>query len=330
MKLFSPLQQQLLTQLSDGTCHSGQALGDKLGISRTAIWKHIEKLEALGLVIKRIPKKGYCLENALTPLSKEKILNALGTPLDQNIDLHLFTSIDSTNRFLKTQTMQSTLTCCLAETQTAGRGRFKRHWYSPFGENIYCSLGLRIEGDASRLSGLSLVVSLAMHQVLQKYTEHPITIKWPNDLLWRHKKIAGTLIEMTAEGNGSTDIIIGMGLNINSIPNPQKSIDSIDRPWCSLRAITQRLFDRNQIIAELILVLNEQLKIFIQSGFLAFQHDWNARDYLHNQTIEVSKPNGAITGKGRGVNHAGYLLLEDVTGKIHTISSGDTTLKQKT
>ncbi|MCH9689349.1 MAG: biotin--[acetyl-CoA-carboxylase] ligase [Gammaproteobacteria bacterium] len=324
MKCFTPLQMQLIDILSDGRCHSGQYLGNTLGISRTAIWKHIEKLETLGLMIKRIPKQGYHLENAFIPLSKAHIQNACHTGVDLH-DLHLFASIDSTSRFLKNQPFTSSLTCCIAETQTAGRGRFRRHWHSPFGENIYCSLGLRIEGDPSRLSGLSLVVSLAMHAVFQQYTQQAIDIKWPNDLLWNHQKLAGTLIEMTAEGNGGTDIIIGMGLNINSISSPQ---DCINRPWCSLKDITHQSFDRNQLIAELISALDEHLQVFIQQGFTPFIAAWNALDYLSNKTVTISQPNRSITGQGRGVNHAGYLMLEDDKGVTHVVSSGDTTLAQ--
>ena len=326
MKSFTPLQQQLLEILADGACHSGQHLGDTLNISRTAIWKHIEKLEILGLNIERVQKQGYRLKTPFIPLSETRIHEKLNATLNQPTQLHLFASIDSTNRFLKAQEAQTGLTCCVAETQTAGRGRFGRHWHSPFGENIYCSVSLRIEGDPSRLSGLSLVVSLAMHAVLQQHTKEPIAIKWPNDLLYKHQKLAGTLIEMTAEGNGGTDVIIGMGLNINSLSGPEKSID---RPWCSLRDITGCLFDRNQLIAELIMTLSQHLQLFAQKGFLAFQDKWNKLDYLNNQHISISQLTGQITGTGRGVNQAGYLLLEDQKGAMHTFSSGDTTLAQE-
>ncbi|MDX2345718.1 MAG: biotin--[acetyl-CoA-carboxylase] ligase [Legionella sp.] len=314
-----PIQQQLLNILADGTCHNGQHLANQLGVSRTAIWKHIEKLEKLGLTIKRIPKKGYCLEHAFIPLSKTKIQKALNQKLNQPIDLYLFASINSTNRFLKTEPANEKIRCCLAETQTAGRGRFGRDWHSPFGENIYCSVALCIESDPSRLSGLSLVVSLVMHAVLQKYTEEPIAIKWPNDLLWNHKKLAGTLIEMTAEGNHSTDVIIGMGLNINATK----------KTWGSLKEITEQAFDRNQLIIELIVTLHQQLHILEQEGFSAFQAAWNELDYLKNQPITLSQPNGSFTGIGRGVNHNGYLLLEDKMGVTHAYSSGNTTLAQE-
>ncbi|MCH9755824.1 MAG: biotin--[acetyl-CoA-carboxylase] ligase [Gammaproteobacteria bacterium] len=326
MKSFTPLQQQLLNILSDGACHSGQHLGDKLNISRTAIWKHIEKLETLGLIIERVLKRGYRLKKPFIPLSEKSIRESFHSPFIPSLNLHVFASIDSTNRFLKTQPYTQGVTCCVSETQTKGRGRFGRHWHSPFGENIYCSVSLRIDGDPSLLSGLSLVVSLAMHTVLQKHSHQSIAIKWPNDLLWNDKKLAGTLIEMTAEGNNSTDIIIGIGLNINSVTSPQKNID---KPWCSLSEITQQVFDRNTLISELLSTLIEYLHEFKQKGFIAFQKSWNALDYLKNRTFTISQPTGSITGKGCGVNNAGYLQLKDQTGVLHTLSSGDTTLAQE-
>jgi BirA family transcriptional regulator, biotin operon repressor / biotin---[acetyl-CoA-carboxylase] ligase len=326
MKLFTPLQQKLLTILSDGEYHSGQHLGDLFNVSRTAIWKNIEQFESIGVHIERTSKQGYRLSKPFIPLSAAAIKAALDTQTAQALDIHLFARIDSTNRFLKTQALTNRLTCCLAETQTAGRGRFRRHWHSPFGENIYCSLGVSLADDPSQLSGLSLVVSLAMHAVLQKHSKHPIRIKWPNDLIWQNRKLAGTLIEITAEGNGNTEVIIGMGLNINSISSTSQT--TIDRPWCTLRDITQQTFNRNELIADLIQTLDCYLKRFKQKGFTDFQATWNTLDCLYHQQVTVSQPTGSTTGIGCGVNSAGYLLLKDDKKKIHTFSSGDTTLAQ--
>lgn len=326
MKQLSLLQQQLLSILSDGAYHNGQHLGDILEVSRTAIWKQIAQLEALGIVINREPKQGYQIATPFVPLSAHAIQSALAAPLKETVDIHLFASIDSTNRFLKTKPLTHSLTCCLTETQTAGRGRFKRAWYSPFGENIYCSVGITLDNDPAALSGLSLVVSLAMHAVLQAQTEDPIQIKWPNDLIWQGKKLAGTLIEMTAEGNGSTDVIIGMGLNINSLSSTRQT--TIDRPWCTLRDITKHSFDRNQLIASLIETLDAYLVRLQQKGFADFHAAWHALDCLYQKQITISHPTGTVTGQGCGVNDAGYLLLKDEKQQIRVFSSGDTTLAQ--
>jgi BirA family transcriptional regulator, biotin operon repressor / biotin---[acetyl-CoA-carboxylase] ligase len=330
MKTFTNTQHMLLNKLSDGLCHSGQHLGDMLGISRTAIWKHIKHLEALGLVIERIPKQGYRLTRSFVPLSEQAIRNKLTPALNQALNLHVLASVDSTNRFLKTQAYTPGLTVCTSETQTSGRGRFARHWHSPFGENIYCSLAWRFEGDPSNLSGLSLVVSLAVHAAIQQlkanHVSNNILIKWPNDLLWQDKKLAGILIEMTGESNGNTDVIIGIGLNVNAIAEKNTPID---KPWCALRDILDQSINRNTLLALLINQLDQHLQGFSEQGFQAYQTRWQALDYLYNRNITLSNYNRTITGRAQGVDNAGHLLLIDEHGVTHTLSSGDTSLAQK-
>jgi BirA family transcriptional regulator, biotin operon repressor / biotin---[acetyl-CoA-carboxylase] ligase len=325
MKSFTPRQTQLLHILSDGTCHSGQHLADALGTSRTTIWKYTKQFSDLGLTIERIPHQGYRLSTSFIPLTETAIRQALTPSLNQELTFHLFASINSTNRFLKTQPISTPLTCCVSETQTLGRGRFGRHWHSPFGENIYFSFACRSEGDPSRLSGLSLVVSLAIHATLKSYTTSPIMIKWPNDLLWQDKKLAGTLIEMTAESHGGTDLIIGIGLNINT---QTQNDQTLERPWCSLRDIVGHSLNRNILIAELITQLNQYFNRFKQVGFTAFHEQWNAYDYLKKRITTITRPSGTLTGEVLGVNDAGYLLLKDEHGITYTLSSGDTSLAQ--
>jgi len=125
---------------------------------------------------------------AYIPLDEHAIRSQLPHNLNQVLDFYILTSVDSTSRFLKNQALKSGLTVCVAETQTNGRGRFARPWHSPLGENIYCSVAWRFEGALSKLSGLGLVVSLAVHAALQ---QDEVTIKWPNDLIWQNKKLAG-------------------------------------------------------------------------------------------------------------------------------------------
>ena len=330
MKIFTKTQYMLLKKLSDGLCHSGQHLGDTLGVSRTAIWKHIKHFETLGLAIERIPKQGYRLTRSFVPLDEQAIRKKLTLALNQALNLHVLASVDSTNRFLKNQAYTPGFTLCTSETQTSGRGRFARPWHSPFGDNIYCSLAWRFEGDPSNLSGLSLVVSLAVHAAIQQLkTDHvskDILIKWPNDLLWQNKKLAGILIEMTGEGNGNTDVIIGIGLNVNAIAEKNTPID---KPWCALRDILEQSINRNALLALLITQLDQHLQEFSKQGFQAYQAAWQALDYLFDRTITVSKPKGTLTGRAQGVDKAGYLRLIDEHDVTHILSSGDTSLAQK-
>ena len=151
-----------------------------------------------------------------------------------------------------------------------------------------------------------------------------IKIKWPNDILWDHKKLCGSLIEVIAESNSSLDVIIGIGLNVNS--TTANLPPSIDKPWCSLLDITGHHLDRNVLIANLITHLNQHLQTFIDHGFTVFQSDWHNCDYLYGASIDVSHHSGTLHGIAHGVNTDGQLILIDEMNVTHYLSSGDTSL----
>lgn len=237
------------------------------------------------------------------------------TSADFNTPVHLYVldSVDSTNRFIKNLPLTDVLEVCCAEEQTQGRGRFGRSWHSPFGENIYFSMRWRFNCNISQLSGLSLIVSMAVLAVL-KNINSDICIKWPNDLLWHDKKLCGSLIEVM----GRSDLVIGIGLNVNSKYNES---------WCSLYEIAGDTFDRNSLIAQLIIQLDQHLKQFIQQGFASFIPTWQQIDYLHGKSITVSQPTGRLSGIANGVNEVGQLILIDEKGVAHYLSAGETSLK---
>lgn len=326
MRQFSKIQLELLRQLSDGHCHSGKLIAEILGVSRTAIWKQITQLEELGLAIQRIPKQGYQLTHPLILLEEQFIRQHLkNQQWNKEINFHLFATVDSTNQFLKELAPTSSIDICCAEKQTHGRGRFGRQWVSPFGENIYFSSRWELNCCLSRLSGLSLVVGLAILASLQTIPiQQDIRIKWPNDVMWGNKKLCGILIEVIAETNSCAQVIIGIGMNINTATQEQLLPD---KPWCSLYEITGQYFDRNRILANLIYHLDKHLNQFLAAGFAAFTADWQKVDYLENQFIKVSQPTGVMSGYACGVNELGQLCLQDDEGKRHYLSSGDTSLK---
>lgn len=321
-------QLALLQLLGDGSCHSGIALGKTLGISRSAIWKQINQLLEAGIPVKRIAHKGYQLSNPLILLNDQKINNFLQIFKFPSIaNLHIFNSIDSTNKFLKELPATKNVDICCAEIQSQGRGRFGRHWHSPFGENIYCSSRWNLHCDLSRLSGLSLVSSLAVLSTIKELS--PLAeaqIKWPNDILWHNKKLCGSLIEVMAESNGIIQVIIGIGLNVHSDTKNQPLADST---WCSLMEITERRFDRNELVAKLMCHLAEYLSQFIEAGIKPFIEEWHNYDYLKGKFITVSQSTGSQSGTACGINELGQLILKDNEGKIHYISSGDASLKTR-
>ena len=240
---------------------------------------------------------------------------------------HLFQSVDSTNRVLKEFPASQAIDICLAETQTNGRGRFGRHWHSPFGENIYCSISISLDKTLSQLSGLSLVVSLAVINALRSCKiKEKISVKWPNDMLFDMKKLGGCLIEMGMSCKHGSNIVIGIGLNINS---KTESSSVVERPWCSLYDITGKTWDRNIVIAHILTQLQKHLIRFTEEGFTVFLDEWHLVDALYGQEITVSHQKIIMNGIAKGVSHEGYLVLLDKEGQTHFLSSGDTSLHVK-
>lgn len=328
MKQFSSTQQRLLQLLGDGVCHSGNELGQALGISRTAIWKQINQLVGLGVSIKTLAQQGYQLNSPLLLLNEQRIKEHLAL-LNNNspINMHVFSSVDSTNRYLKDLPASPALEVCCAEQQTQGRGRFGRQWISPFGENIYCSSRWNFNCDLSRLSGLSLVTSLSVLTTLNElYSSSDFKIKWPNDIFWKDKKICGCLIEISAESNSNAQVIIGIGLNTNTDTQNQPLPD---KPWCSLFEITHQQYDRNIIIAKLLFNLKKYITTFLHYNLDAFMDEWSRSDYLAGKHITVTQSLKSISGIAQGINHSGQLVLKDNEGVIHYCSSGDTSLQSQ-
>ncbi len=263
----------------------------------------------------------------MIPLNEQTVRQHLSPrPCALPVHFHLLATVDSTNRFLKERPKTKAIEVCCAETQTQGRGRFGRHWHSPFGENIYCSIRQQIDTDIYQLSGLSLVVSMAVWAALGAISrDHHVLIKWPNDLLWRDQKLSGSLIEVISTSPGGyTDVVIGIGLNVNGAVHDEPLID---KPWCSLYDITGQRYDRNILIAQIIIEVERHIQQLISHGFASFLPTWHPIDYLYHQYITVSQPTGTLSGLAHGVNEAGLLVLIDDAGTVHYLSSGDSSVR---
>lgn len=241
------------------------------------------------------------------------------------VHIHVLQSIDSTNRFLKELPFHHAIDVCCAETQTQGRGRFGRSWHSPRQDNIYFSIRLQFNCCLSELSGLSLIVSMAVLAALKVIgITEDVRIKWPNDLLWQGKKLCGSLIEVAGDHHDRAEVVIGIGLNVNALPHENTPID---KPWCSLYEITGTCFNRNTLIANLIMQLDSHMQQFINKGFSSFIPAWQQADYLYGKQITVSQTAGQLSGTANGINEAGQLILIDAMGVTHYLSSGDTSLR---
>ncbi|MFA5960733.1 MAG: biotin--[acetyl-CoA-carboxylase] ligase [Tatlockia sp.] len=262
----------------------------------------------------------------MIPLSEPAIRAQLQqSTWDKSIAFHLFSTIDSTNQFLKTVCSEQDYLVCCAETQTAGRGRFGRQWASPFGENIYFSCKMRLHKPFAELSGLSLVMGLALLKSLKTGgIRDKLTLKWPNDLMWEDKKLGGILIELADTNSNGTDLIIGIGINVNT----ENTTHLSTKPSTSLFAITGRTWDRNGLIAELLIAMDSYLLRFLEQGFAGFYAEWNANDYLTGKDIVIFNAQTVINGVACGVNALGQLGLIDETGGHRYFASGEASLSE--
>lgn len=311
----------LLKLLKDGRFHSGQALGVALGVSRSAVWKQLQHLEAeLALSIHKVRGRGYQLAAPLTLLDPVEI-RELAPSCDWPI--LVFDSIDSTNAeaLRAIERGQAAPFLVLAERQTAGRGRRGRKWASPFAENIYYSLVLRIEGGMRQLEGLSLVVGLAVMQALRELGISGAGLKWPNDVLVGQKKIAGILLELVGDPADVCHVVLGVGINVN-----MQITDEVDQQWTSMRLESGKVFDRNHLVGDLGAMLQAYLSRHQVDGFSAIQAEWEQNHLWQGRAVSLIAGVNHIDGEVLGIDSQGALRLK-VGGVEKVFSGGELSLR---
>jgi len=248
------------------------------------------------------------------PLQTTAIFNAMAVPLRSSINqLTILDCIDSTNTWLMNN--GDCYDICLAEQQSAGRGRGDNQWISPTGENIYLSLRWCFNDLSHPVTRLSLHIGLLVADVLAKWGVSQHGVKWPNDIYWQGKKLAGILIEHVYKQD---HFIIGLGLNVNMLSNN----DKIGQPWCSLRQILGQPIDRNLFLGDLLSHLIQGLQQFPTISATIWQTHWQRWDLLASKSIHLQYLDKTYQGIVCGVDAQGQLLLM-VDNKLHAFLSAD-------
>jgi BirA family biotin operon repressor/biotin-[acetyl-CoA-carboxylase] ligase len=315
----------LLEPLSDGEFHSGQALAIRFGVSRTAIWKQIRNLSALGVDIEKVRGLGYRIADGLDLLQASDICDALQPEVKRLLhEIKVHRTIDSTNAELQRQGLTGTgASVCLAETQTAGRGRRGRPWVSPFGSSIYMTVGWRFDGGAEVLEGLPLAVGVLLCETLGELGVGGLALKWPNDVLLDGRKLAGILVEVNGDLAGPCNALIGIGINVAL---PPTAAESIEQPWADLRSAVSGSLLRNRIVAVLLSRLLPALSSYGHEGFSAWQERWRALDAYAGQPVLIDTSGRRMAGTARGVDERGSLLLETASG-TQRVFGGEVSLR---
>lgn len=316
---------QLLALLSQGGFHSGEQLAQQLGISRAGVWKQIQSLHFLGLSIDRIPGRGYRLPEQLELLCPQRIHAGLHHEEHPPLQIQVFDTLESTNLHLMHQAQQGAPSglACLAEHQSNGRGRRGRAWASPLASNLYISLLWRFNEAPNALSALPLCIAVAICHVLEQNNYHGIRIKWPNDLLHNGKKLGGILMEMSGDPTGRCYIVVGIGLNVNMLPEHALQID---QPWTSLRQLRRQPPSRNQLSAAILSKVASTLHQAEHGGITDLITQWRQRDAFADQPVKLLRGEQHINGIARGIDDEGNLLLE-TNGSLQRFHSGEISLR---
>lgn len=317
---------RLLDLLSDGLFHSGEDLGACLGVGRSATWKLVRSLEAMGIDIFAVRGKGYRLANPMELLDRERILAEMEAESRRLLgDLEILPEVDSTNGYLAARVRKGLRDghACFAEYQSAGKGRRGRDWVSPFGASIYLSVLRRFGALPDGPQGLSLVVGVAVASALASLGVTDVGLKWPNDLVWRGRKLGGILLELAGEPGGPWQVIVGVGLNVNLQPG---SMALIDQPCVDLRTVAGRNPGRNSVAGRILHCLLLELERFAGQGFAPFRALWENLDVTCNRPVVIQELHRETRGFARGVDESGALLLS-VDGEVRKILSGDLSLR---
>lgn len=322
---MTPLTFQTLRLLADGEFRSGEAMARALGVSRATVWNALHGLDGAGLEIFKVRGRGYRLSQPLTWLDQVTIERELGARA-QAFSIEVHDLATSTNTLLMERAAGGAPSGSVlaAEWQTQGRGRRGRVWHATPGAALTFSLLWRFQQGAGALSGLSLAIGVAVIRALIQWGVKDAGLKWPNDVIWRGRKLAGMLIEMQGEVTGPSVAVIGLGLNCRL---PDSLRDRIDQPVVDLTQITEAMPDRNRLLAMLIQEMSRALETFAQSGFAPLREEWDRHHIYRGKAVQLTLPDAAtIDGTVRGVDEDGALLLETSNG-VRRVHSGDVSLR---
>ena len=324
----------LLRRLADGQAHSGEDLARDFGVTRAAIWKHIGKLKDWGLELHAVPGRGYCLTRPVD-LIDESVLRAQlsGTSAAPVQDLEVFVELESTNRHLlgRPAPAPGRMALCIAEYQTAGRGRRGRGWTAPLGAGLCLSVAWQFPETPPQLSALSLAIGVVARRVLDQTAGVQIALKWPNDLIWHTRKLGGVLVELIAEAQAGCHVVVGLGINVSMSPELLARVSDWPSGATDLYQATNGATpSRTTLTAALVRALGEMFLSYQRDGFGPFHSEWCDADYLEGKLISLDEVSGSMRGTASGIEPDGALLLEAADGSRRRIISGDISVRPAT
>jgi BirA family biotin operon repressor/biotin-[acetyl-CoA-carboxylase] ligase len=321
---------RVLRELSAAHFRSGEEIALRLSLSRATVHNALSEARTLGLEIHSVTGRGYRLVEPVVWLDEDLLQAALGP---HGFSIRVADQVASTNATLLRQAREVKAAAhkqiLVTEWQSAGRGRRGRAWQAVPGGALLLSVLWRFDRPIAALSGLSLVVGLALVRALRRLGLAEAQMKWPNDILWRGRKLAGLLIELEGDMLSPGSAVIGLGLNIR-LPDAMKTL--IDQPAADLAEALGEI-DRNRILTAILVALDATLAEFESGGFPALQTEWQMAHAFQGQAVRVQRGNTDALGEvlhgiAQGVDNQGALLLDTPQGRL-ILHSGEVTVRRE-
>ncbi|MFB5661700.1 biotin--[acetyl-CoA-carboxylase] ligase [Alteribacillus sp. HJP-4] len=318
------MRDKLLKLLDDPSTEyvSGQEISTKLGISRTAVWKHIEELRKNGYQLEAVPRKGYKLTHTPNVASADEVKSRLNTTTIGK-DIIFKKELPSTQKLAHDMARNEAEegTVIVADQQLEGKGRLGRSWHSPAGTGLWFSIILRPDVPPHHAPQLTLLTAVAAAEGIESATGVKAEIKWPNDILFKGKKIAGILTEMQSDPDKVQAVIVGIGMNVNQEKHQFPS--ELSDKATSLAIEAGRTFHRADVIAAILERYEYLYFYYLKEGFEGVRKRWEALAVTIGKNITARTVAKTFTGRAKGITDDGVLMLETASGRIEYIYSAD-------
>ncbi len=297
---------------------SGEEMASALSVSRQALWKHVQDLRDAGYNITAVPHLGYKLLSSPDRLFPSEILSRLKTKTIGR-KIYYFDNIDSTMDAAMQLAVKNAPegTIILAEGQAKGRGRLGRSWVSPKHKGIYISLILRPQASLDKVPLITLLSAVSVCEAVAELSGLEPQIKWPNDIMLHNKKLGGILTELKADMDRAVFVIVGIGLNVNNDPRhllPHAT---------SLTEQKKHDIDRLELLAELLLRIEENYKLLQKNDFQAITDKWRNLSLTLNRRVKINSQSSHIEGEAVDIDMDGALLVRNDSGLVQRVTAGD-------
>ncbi len=305
---------------------SGEEISNLLGVSRTAIWKHIQSLKEDGYEIQSVTRQGHRLLAVPDRLYPKEVQEGL-TTTSFGQSIVYFDRVSSTNEVAKELAAQGIPegTVVIAEEQTGGKGRLGRQWVSPHGQGVWLTLILRPQISPMDAPKLTIMAAVAVARAIAQVSSVTPGIKWPNDILYQGRKLAGILTEMSAEMDTVNYAILGIGTNVNI--SEEAFPEELKNQATSLLKEGGTKVNRAKYVQSLLGNLEELYGQLLGGGFDAILAEWRRFSLTIGARVVVTGLKQTMEGLAVDIDETGALILEDTTGQKLKVVAGDVSIR---